>query len=213
MPVSLLYAITDERLIPRDRFLRVVESAILGGVQVLQLRDKTTPDQELLPLAGELKARCDQHEVPFIVNDRLEIAAELGAGLHLGDEDAPVSHARKVLGPGALIGRSCHNSLALAFSAKNEGASYVAFGPIYPTPTKPGWPGIGTGILDEARQKLDLPFAAIGGIDETNIREVAEKRPWAICVIRAVFARPDPGEAAARLRDLIALDTEKGYSS
>ncbi len=204
----LLYAITDEKLIPRDGFLRVVESAILGGVNILQLRDKTTPDRELLPLARELKALCDERGVLFIVNDRLNVAAELGAGLHLGDEDAPVSVARERLGPSAIIGRSCHDSVALAIEAQKQGASYAAFGPIYPTPTKPGQPGIGTEIMPEAKQALDIPVAAIGGIDETNIKEVAAKRPWAICVIRAVFARPDPGEAAARLR--LALDTEWG---
>lgn len=208
MPVILLYAITDEGLIPREGFLSVVESAIQGGVNILQLRDKTTPDTELLPLARDLKALCDERGVLFIVNDRLDMAAELGAGLHLGDEDAPVSVARERLGPEAIVGRSCHDSIALAMKARREGASYVAFGPIYPTPTKPGQPGIGTRILDEARQTLDIPVAAIGGIDETNVKEVAARKPWAICVIRAVFARPDPGEAAARLR--LALDTEEG---
>ena len=211
MSGSLLYAITDENLIPRDRFPEIVESALMGGVRVLQLRDKTTPDKELLPLAREVKALCEKHGVLFIVNDRLEMAAELGAGLHLGDEDTPVSVARREMGPDAVIGRSCHDSISLAIQARNEGASYVAFGPIFPTPTKPDRPGIGTSILNDAREALDFPFAAIGGIDETNIREVALKKPWAICVIRAVFARPDPGEAAARLRELIcALDTGQG---
>lgn len=206
MPVILLYAITDEKLIPRGGFLGIVESAIQGGVNILQLRDKTTPDPDLLPLARELKALCDERGVLFIVNDRLDMAAELGAGLHLGDEDAPVSVARERLGPEPVIGRSCHNSIALARQAQKQGASYVAFGPIYPTPTKPGQPGIGTGILDEAKGTLDIPVAAIGGIDETNVKEVAARKPWAICVIRAIFARPDPGEAAARLR--LVLDTE-----
>ncbi|MGB9589870.1 MAG: thiamine phosphate synthase [candidate division WOR-3 bacterium] len=205
--MNLLYAITDENLIPKKDFLRVVELALDGGVQILQLRDKTTPDPELLALARELKALCDERGVIFVVNDRLDMAAELGAGLHLGDEDAPVAVARKALGPGAFIGRSCHDSLALALSARKEGASYVAFGPIYPTPTKPDRPGIGLRILDEARKALDFPFAAIGGIDETNISQVAAKKPWAICVIRAVFARPDPCEAAARLREIIALES------
>ena len=201
MARTLLYAITDEVLIPRRDFLRVVESALAGGVDILQLRDKTSRDEELLPLAKELKALCDGYRVPLIINDRLELALELGTGLHLGDEDAPVSVARNALGPEALIGRSCHDSLALALEARAQGASYVAFGPIYPTPTKPGRAGIGLSILDEAREALDFPFAAIGGIDETNIRAVAEKKPWAICVIRAIFAKPDPGEAAARLRE------------
>jgi thiamine-phosphate pyrophosphorylase len=203
MAKILLYAITDEKLIPRRDFLRVVESALLGGVDILQLRDKTTPDEELLSLARELKALCSEHNVLFIINDRLELALKVGAGLHLGDEDAPVSVARKALGPNAVIGRSCHDSLALALAAKAQGASYVAFGPIYPTPTKPGLAGIGTGILEKASEALDLPFAAIGGIDESNIREVARKNPWAICVIRAIFAKPDPGEAAARLREVL----------
>lgn len=212
MAVILLYAITDEKLIPRGKFLKVVESALAGGVNILQLRDKTTPDSEILPLARELKALCDQYRVIFVVNDRLEMALELGAGLHLGDEDVPVALARRKMGPDAIIGRSCHDNLSLALSARNEGASYAAFGPVYPTPTKPGLPGIGLDILDQAKEALDFPFAAIGGIDETNIREVAAKEPWAICVIRAVFARPDPGEAAAGLRELIAMQNNNQWT-
>ncbi|MEO0141651.1 MAG: thiamine phosphate synthase [candidate division WOR-3 bacterium] len=207
--MPLLYAITDENLIPKGRLLKAVESAILGGADIIQLRDKTTPDSELLPLAMELMALCDEHRVPLIINDRLEIAAELSAGLHLGDEDVPVAVARRELGPDAIIGRSCHDSIALALEAREQGASYVAFGPIFPTPTKPGRPGIGLSILDEAKQTLDFPFAAIGGIDVRNIRDVAGKNPWAICVIRAIFAQPDPKEAAARLRELMAPDSLK----
>ena len=203
MQRPFLYAITDERLISRGDFCERIESALRGGVEILQLRDKTSPDADVLALGRELRDLCAGYRVPLVINDRLSVARELGIGVHLGDQDATVSEARAALGQLALIGRSCHGDMALALAAEAEGASYVAFGGIYPTLTKPDNPVVGLSILEEARGRLLVPFAAIGGIDETNIAGVAATRPWAICVVRAVFGQPDPGEAAARLISLM----------
>ncbi len=196
----LLYAITTQEMLSSPDFVDRVAAALAGGVQVLQLRDKLHPDEFVLRRAEEIKPLCDYHGVPLIINDRIEVARELGLGIHLGDEDPPVSLARQALGPRAIIGRSCHGDIDLARQAEKQGASYVAFGGVYPTPTKPDNPVIGLETLRKAVASVSLPAAAIGGIDLSNVHEVVAARPWAVCVVRAVFAQRDPEEAARRMR-------------
>jgi len=194
-----LYAITcPEQLAGRDP-LKVAEEAILGGADVIQLRDKKASEQELLRLAKALLAVTRKHGVPLIVNDHVKIAKESGAdGVHLGQDDGSLAEARIVLGENALIGRSTH-SPEQALAAEKEGFDYIGVGPVFPTPTKPGRAATGLDFVRFASAKLEVPFVAIGGIDLSNLTEVVEAGATRIAFVRALTGQPQPAEAAKRL--------------
>jgi len=181
----------------------LVEEAVRGGADVVQLRDKNADDRTLLRQAKSLLSLTRRLGVPLIVNDRVAVAKEAQAdGVHLGQEDGSLDHARSVLGEEALIGRSTH-SPEQAMQAAREGFDYIGIGPVYPTPTKAGRQAVGLDLVRFAAQSLTLPFVAIGGIDETNLGRVLEAGAERVAVVRAVMARKDPREAAARLRAII----------
>lgn len=198
-----LYAITcPEQLAGRDP-QKVVEEAILGGADVIQLRDKKADERQLLRQAKELLVITRKHGVPLIVNDHIRIAKESGAdGVHLGQEDGPLADARKILGESALIGRSTH-SPEQAIAAEQEGFDYVGVGPVYPTPTKPGRAATGLDLIRFASEKLEVPYVAIGGIDLSNLAEVVEAGAIRIAFVRALTGQPKPEEAAKKLLSIM----------
>ena len=204
-----LYAITcPEKLSGRD-VARAVEEALRGGASVVQLRDKNASDQELLRQAKQILPITRRFGVPLIVNDRLQVAKEAGAdGLHLGQDDGPLSEARRLLGDEALIGRSTH-SPEQALEAEREGFDYIGVGPVHPTPTKPGRPGTGLEFVRFAASNLSVPFVAIGGIDETNIAEAVEAGAVTVAVVRALLGQAQPQEAARRLLRSMEMERKK----
>lgn len=203
-----LYAITDALLITDDLLLHAVEEALLGGAQLLQYRDKSGDPLRQLAQAKALNALCQRYNVPLIINDDVELAAIAGAaGVHIGRDDANVAAARSRLGKPALIGVSCYNRLELALAAEQAGADYVAFGAIFPSPTKPGETRASVALLREARAALRIPIAAIGGITPDNAPLLLDVGADMLAVVSGVFAQPDIRAAAARYAALFIPPT------
>lgn len=182
-----------------------VEQALRGGADVVQLRDKVSPSSEILNCARDLKRICDAHDALFIVNDRVDIALASGAdGVHLGQDDLPVPEARKLaslLAPERdfLIGCSTH-SLEQALRAQDEGADYLGCGPVFATPTKPDYSAQGLELVRLYREKIRIPFVAIGGINESNVSQVVQAGARCAAVVRAVLGSPNPELAARSLK-------------
>jgi thiamine-phosphate pyrophosphorylase len=188
---------------------RIVEAALEGGANVIQLRKKTMPKGELYAIAVALRRLTELHDALLIINDHADIAIAADAdGVHLGQDDLPPAVVRQLPGfHGRLIGRSTH-SLEQARAAMDEGADYFAVGPVYPTPTKAGRPAVGTGLVSEVAAIADRPFVAVGGIDHDNAAVVVGAGARALAVVRAVYDAVDPAESARRLHELIATRLE-----
>ncbi|MBF8302538.1 MAG: Thiamine-phosphate synthase [Candidatus Dadabacteria bacterium] len=198
-----LYVITDQKLIPRDRFIETVEKAIRGGAKIIQLREKDTPEEEIIRLGKELLKITRRYGIPLIINDSPKLAMEIGAdGVHLGKDDTEISEARKILGGEAITGVSCYGDIERGLQAEKEGADYLAFGTPFFTPTKPDRKTTPFEILKEAKRRIKtIPIFAIGGITKGNAKSVLETGVDGIAVITAVFSSPNPEEAARNLAD------------
>jgi len=196
-----LLLVTD----PRPELAARVAAAVRGGVDAVQLRDKRTSREELLPLAVELKEICERAGALFTVNDDAELARLSGAhGVHLGQEDEPIARASEMLGPGVVIGRSV-SSVEEALLAVQEGADYLGVGTVYATPTKPEAAAAGPALLREISDAaVPLPWFAIGGVTLETAREVAEASAPGFAVVRAVLDAEDPEAAARELRSFLA---------
>jgi len=189
-----LYAITDG---PRPDLLAAVKAALRGGVALLQYRDKTADSARRAFEARALRELCARFEIPFIVNDDVELALAAGAdGVHLGEDDGDIAAARARLGAGAIIGVSCYDSPARARHLAAAGADYLAFGAFFPSPTKPNARRATPEMLREAKP-LGLPLVAIGGVTPDNARPLIDAGADFLAVISGIFAQADP-EAAAR---------------
>jgi thiamine-phosphate pyrophosphorylase len=200
-----LYAITDGRTGgPTDLVARVGD-AIRGGARLVQYRDKSGDLERRLLEGSALQRLCLAQNVPLIVNDDPLLAARIGAaGVHLGREDADVGDVRRQLGPRALIGVSCYDSLQLAVAAEKAGASYVAFGSFFQSLTKPYAVSADIGLLARAKRALTLPVVAIGGITPQNGRALLGAGADMLAVINAVFDRPDVYRASREFAKLFS---------
>ena len=182
-----------------------VSACIAGGVDVVQLREKHLEARSLLPrarLAGEV---CRDLGVPFVLNDRPDLALEAGAdGVHVGQDDAPVSLARRILGPDAIVGLSTHGPDDLA-AAASEDVTYISAGPVEPTPTKPGRPGTGMGYATVASARSAVPVFVTGGVTPERIPALVAAGVRHFVVVRFLTQASDPAAAARALRD--AIDT------
>ena len=196
--LSGLYAITDKKLIARAGFVGTVENAIRGGVRVLQLREKDTEAAEVVSLGKDILKITKSYGIPLIINDCPEIAKEIGAdGVHLGENDVSIEHARSVLGPEAIVGVSCYER---GIKAQKNGADYAAFGTPYYTPTKPDRSPTHLEVLREARERIDsIPLFAIGGITKDNAACIMETGVDGIAAITSIFGTDDPENAAREL--------------
>jgi thiamine-phosphate pyrophosphorylase len=200
-----LYLITDTKLIPRERFVETVEAAVRGGATMVQLREKETPREEVIRLGQALLAVTKRYDALLIINDHPSVAKAVGAdGVHVGREDPPVSEARALLGPDAIIGASCYGDVTRAASAERDGANYVAFGTPFPSPTKTKRTDISLGIFREAKQQVSVPVFAIGGITIDNARQVIDAGADGLAVVSGVFAAADVEAAARALAQLFA---------
>jgi thiamine-phosphate pyrophosphorylase len=193
-----LYAITDSTLLADGRLLPYAEAALRGGARLLQYRDKSDNDARRLREADALRELCARHGAQLIINDDAELAARLGVGLHLGQEDGSLSVARALLGRKAIIGATCHARLDLAEQAISEGASYIAFGRFFNSNTKPGAPAATLDLLAEARQRFSAPITAIGGVTLANASELIAQGANLIAVVHALFAADSAAEVERR---------------
>lgn len=182
---------TDEHLL---------SEALAGGVDVLQLREKDSPDDEVLAAAALFRRLCDEHGALFVLNDRPDLAVAAHAdGVHVGQADEPVAAVRGQVGADVMIGLSTHSREQLAAALETD-ADYVCVGPVFATPTKPDYPAVGLELVRRAAAAVERPWFAIGGIDGPNVREVAAAGARRVAVVRAIRDAPDPRAAAAGLR-------------
>ncbi|WP_054023694.1 thiamine phosphate synthase [Bacillus sp. FJAT-28004] len=187
-----LYAITAKSNHPGKSVVEVMEQALIGGAQIVQLRNKTGTREEVLEEAKALRILTRRYNVPFIINDYPDIVLETDAdGVHLGQDDMPIAKARELLGPDRIIGISTHNLLQ-ALAAEQEGADYIGVGPVYPTETKPGRTAVTTSYVAEAAHHVTIPFVAIGGITLGNVDAVLAAGASRICAVSAIVGNDDP---------------------
>ena len=195
-----LYVILDAGVLRGRDVVEVARAAMDGGADVLQYRDKTGSAREMLRQVERLVPVCRDADVPLIVNDHLDIARLAGAaGVHLGQDDLPVAKARMLAGERMWIGQSTHSVEQLERAAA-EPVTYIAVGPVFPTPTKPTYDSIGLSLIREAAQRLRHPWLAIGGIDLTNIDQVLEAGATRVAVVRAVAGAEDITSAARAIK-------------
>ncbi len=182
-----LYLITQAQS-SSARLYEKVEQSLSAGAGLLQYRDKSTDSAKRLREAGELKRLCQHYQVPFLINDDVNLAQSIRAdGVHLGQDDMNLKEARQTLGQQAIIGVSCYGQITLAQAAMQQGADYVAFGRFYPSSSKPEAKPAPLSVLREARAKLDCPIVAIGGILPTHVTELQQAGANWCAVIGGVF--------------------------
>lgn len=193
-----LYLITDRhQLASGHTLISAVEAALQGGVRAVQLREKDLSDDQLLPLARELRALTRSYRARLLVNDRLAVALAVEAdGVHLGGHSLPTRDVRQRIGQTMLIGVSTH-SLADIATAERQGADFVTFGPVYATPSKVSFgPPQGLNALAAACQASPLPVFALGGINRRNASAALATGAHGIALISAILASPTPKSAA-----------------
>lgn len=191
-----LYVVTDEGLSRGLSHARIAELAVMGGADVIQLRDKTRSGRELFETALEIRIVTAKAGALFIVNDRLDIALASGAdGVHFGQDDLPLAVARSISPPPFIIGVSV-TSVKEAILAEREGADYVAVSPVFSTGSKPdAGPGLGLGMVRDIRCAVSIPVIGIGGIHAGNAGEVFAAGAAGVAVISAVVSQEDITEA------------------
>jgi thiamine-phosphate pyrophosphorylase len=197
-----LYLCTPDRTDLAD----FLAACIAGGVDIVQLRDKQLDARPLLVRARVARTVCADLGVPFIVNDRPDLALEVEAdGVHVGQDDAPVALARRILGPDAIIGLSTHgpDDLARATAEGGPDVSYISAGPVEATPTKPGRPGTGLDYLSLATTTAGIPVFVTGGVTPERVPVLAAAGARHFVVVRHLTEAADPRRAARALRDAI----------
>lgn len=194
-----LYLCTPDRPDLADFVRRCID----GGVDVVQLRDKHLDAKPLLERAAVVRDACRDAGVPFVLNDRPDLALEVAAdGVHVGQDDAPARLARRILGAAAIVGLSTHAPDELDRSA-TEPVDYVSTGPVAPTPTKPGRPGTGLGFLTYAAEHAPRPSFVTGGVTPETLPGMLEAGARRFVVVRYLTEAGDPAAAAAALRRVI----------
>jgi thiamine-phosphate pyrophosphorylase len=178
----------------------LLRSALGGGVDILQIREKELGRAEIERSAGTFRRVCDTYSALFIVNDDPDLARACDAdGVHVGQDDTSAEEARELLGPDAIIGLSTHSEEQIAASAGRP-VDYISVGPIWETPTKEGRPGVGLGLVEYAAEHSAHPFFAIGGIDPVNSQEVIAAGATRLGAVRAIRDAERPQEAAEAMR-------------
>ena len=184
-----------------------LRAALAGGVDLFQLREKQLGDSPLLRAADAARELCEEAGALFIVNDRPDVARSADAdGVHVGQGDASVAAARRMVGPDRLVGLSTHSPEQIAAA---EGADYLGVGPVHATPTKLGRPAVGVGLVAHAAQHARVPWFAIGGLNPANVGAVLEAGARRISVVRAIAEADDPERAARTLKAMVSDGTAR----
>lgn len=190
-----LYLVTS----PVDNLYEVVESALQGGLKLVQYRHKDNNDLVKYEQAKRLKQLCEQYHALFIVNDRIDLALAVNAdGVHLGQTDLPITIARQLLGKDKIIGKSTTNPQEMQDAIESK-ADYIGVGPVYETPTKAGKKATGLDYVRYAKENASIPWFAIGGIDEDNISDVINAGAKNVAVVRAIMNASNPTEVTRNL--------------
>ncbi len=191
LATARLYLVTS----PAPDLLQRVEAALQGGLTLVQYRDKQSNDIDRLMMAQQMCQLCHHYGALFILNDRVDLALAVDAdGVHLGQQDAPIALARRLLGSHRIIGRSTTNPDEMA-RAIQEGADYIGVGPVYETPTKAGKAAAGLEYVQHAAKNATVPWFAIGGIDSSNINDVLKAGAPGVAIVRAIMESENPTHA------------------
>lgn len=198
-----LYAVTDRAWVGKMSLMEQVEAALKNGASCIQLREKKLDYEAFLEEAREMVTLCRQYNVPFIINDAVEIAIKVGAdGVHVGQDDMKASDVRKQVGPNMIVGVSAHN-IEEAKEAIINGADYLGIGAVFSTSTKLDVKTISYDKLKEICDAVDVPTVAIGGISKDNIVKLAGSGVDGVAVVSAIFAAKDPGKATRELKEQV----------
>ncbi|GAB4220864.1 MAG: thiamine phosphate synthase [Spirochaetota bacterium] len=200
---SLLYLVTDRQLAKKPVEV-VVEEAIKGGADCVQLREKNIDTKEFVEIAQMIKYITDRYNVPLIINDRIDVALAVHAyGVHLGQDDMPLTIARKIVPHTMVIGISA-STVNEAIEAEKDGADYIGAGSVFPTSTKDDISGIiGLEGIQEIKKAVSIPVIAIGGIQIHNAEQVIQHGADGIAVVSAIVSSDNPYEAAKTLKTII----------
>ncbi len=200
-----LYIVTDRTWLASRKLSEQVEESVHAGATIVQLREKDMEFEEFVKEAKEIKALTKKYQVPFIINDNVEVAIAADAdGVHLGQGDGDLVEIRKRLGSGRVIGISAHN-VEEALKAQEAGADYLGVGAVFPTNTKKDANPVTVDLLKAICEVVHIPVVAIGGITKDNIMDLAGSGVDGVAVISAIFAQEDIGEAT---REMLALSKE-----
>lgn len=194
--------VTNSDKYSEEEFLERIESALKGGVDILQLREKEKTDLEILNLGKKVKALCDSYKVPMLIDDKPHIAWALGLGVHLGADDIPIELGRKLLGPEALIGATA-KSVEAAKIAEKQGANYLGVGAIFETKTHVKTKRTSLETLIEIKKNVGIEVYAIGGLNFDNIDILKGSSIDGICVVRAIMDSPNVEEDTRKLKEKI----------
>lgn len=200
---ATLYCILDLGYVAAERVEFAADAMIAGGADVIQLRAKGLPEAEVLDLARRVEPIIQGAGVPFVVNDHPRIARACGAaGVHWGLEDGPLAVARAESGA-EIVGRSTHG-VDQAIAAAAEGANYIGFGPLFPTPTKPGRPAIGLDDIRRVRDRVSIPVFCIGGIKHDNLAGVIAAGANRVVIVSGILQAPDIAAACRQAKAVLA---------
>lgn len=198
-----LYAITDRHWLNGRSLYEVVKESLDGGVTFLQLREKQLDEDHFLEEAKKLQGLCSEYNVPFIINDNVEIALAINAdGVHIGQSDMEMKEAREKLGPDKIIGVSAHTKEE-ALLAQAQGADYLGVGAVFPTSSKDDAESVSYETLKAICEVVSIPVVAIGGITRENLHQLSGSGISGISVISAIYAQSDIKEAARELKQCV----------
>ena len=198
----LLYAVTDRSWLGEETLYEQVEKALKGGATFVQLREKKLSEEAFLEEAAEIKELCKQYNVPFVINDNVEIAKQIDAdGVHVGQDDMEAGNVREILGENKIIGVSAHN-VEEALRAEANGADYLGVGACFSTSSKPDAGNISHETVKAICEAVKIPVIGIGGIGKENILQLKGNGLCGVAVISAIFAQKDIEAATAELREL-----------
>jgi thiamine-phosphate pyrophosphorylase len=198
LATARLYLVCDARP------LEWLRAALRGGVDLVQLRDKALDDEGLIAAARDFRAAADAAGALFILNDRPDLVEACHAdGVHVGQDDETPAQAREAVGPDRIVGRSTHDPAQALAAQADPDVDYLAVGPVHATPTKPGRPATGLGLVETASKTISKPWFAIGGLKAENVQKVTACGASRIVVVRAITEAEDPGAAARELREAL----------
>jgi thiamine-phosphate pyrophosphorylase len=202
-----LYGILDLGYIDASELPRVAEAMLQGNVDLIQLRAKKQSLEEIVDLAGALHQITSGAGIPLIVNDHAEVAAKVPVeGVHLGQDDDSLAHARKKAGRQLFVGKSTH-SFEQAVAAEREGADYIGFGPIFATPTKPDYQPIGLTGIKRVHHEVTVPIFCIGGIKIENVGQLIAAGAKRIAIVSGLLKAPDIAKYARACKALLNPET------
>lgn len=205
-----LYAITDSHLLPGDKLFDAVAAALKGGCKLVQYRDKSSDKARRLFEAKNLLALCNQYQAKLLINDDVSLAQEVGAhGVHLGQGDTNPVAARIILGNRAIIGVTCHDSIALAQQAIKDSANYIAFGRFFSSNTKPDARPAPISLISDARKAFsNTPIVVIGGITLDNGKKLLDAGADMLAVCHSLFSAEDITAQAKKFIELSFTDQD-----